>query len=130
MSAPYFNANYPAKSSKRDMLIAKLSATGDILWSKTFLSRLGTTCAVLSIQLRDVAEGQNGELFFTGFHMNCPSPMYMIVFRTNSNGVEQQQYYVIYRGRLSYNGYECSCREAELKNIPLIKADPILPVLV
>jgi gliding motility-associated-like protein len=92
-SGYYDNNIYTSASLKKDFFITKLTATGSITWFRTFFSQLGTICSNNGIQVKDVAEGVNGDLLFTGFHVNCPNPTYMIVFKTNSSGVVQWKYY-------------------------------------
>lgn len=69
-----------------DFFVAKLSATGNLVWLKTFHSLMGNGCTTSNIRYAWVAEGSAGELYIGGTITNCPDPRYTVVFKLNSAG--------------------------------------------
>ena len=69
-----------------DFFMAKLTATGDLVWLKTFHSSLGNGCTSSNIRYVSVAEGVNGELYLGGTVPNCPEPRYLVVMKLNNAG--------------------------------------------
>jgi gliding motility-associated-like protein len=75
-----------------DFFVAKLTATGNLTWLKTFHSLMGNGCTTSNIRYASVAEGDNGDLYVGATISNCPDPRYTVVFKLNSGGNLVWQY--------------------------------------
>ncbi len=75
-----------------DFFVAKLTATGNLLWLRTFHSLLGNNCTISNIRYTTITEGRNGDFFIAGTISNCPQPTYSIVLKLSSAGNVQWQY--------------------------------------
>lgn len=92
---------YVPPTEYQDFFVSKLTATGDLIWLKTFHSRLVLNCSSGNIYGASVAEGLNGDLLIGGTIKNCPSPAYLLVFKLNSTG--DLQWENAYRDQFSSN---------------------------
>jgi hypothetical protein len=86
------NLYYTPPAEYADFFITKLSATGNIIWFKTFHSQLNNNCTTNNIRFASIAEGANGDLLIAGTNWNCPYPKTLVVFKLNSNGALQWKY--------------------------------------
>lgn len=75
-----------------DFFVTKLSATGNIIWFKTFHSQLNNNCSTNNIRFASVAEGANGDLVIAGTNWNCPYPKTLVIFKLNNSGAIQWKY--------------------------------------
>jgi gliding motility-associated-like protein len=75
-----------------DFFMAKLTATGNLVWLKTFHSLMGNGCTTSNVRYAWVAEGANGDLYVGATIPNCPEPRYLAVFKLNSTGNMIWQY--------------------------------------
>ena len=75
-----------------DFFMAKLTATGNLVWLKTFHSLMGNGCTSTNVRYAWVAEGANGDLYVGATIPNCPEPRYLAVFKLNSAGNISWQY--------------------------------------
>ena len=75
-----------------DFFMAKLTATGNLVWLKTFHSLMGNGCTNSNIRYAWVAEGANGDLYIGATIPNCPDPRYLLVFKLNNAGDLVWQY--------------------------------------
>src|SRR4029079_7972353 len=69
-----------------DFFIAKLTATGNLIWLKTFHSLMSNGCNVSNIRYAWLAEGVAGELYIGATIPNCPFPRYLVVFKLGNAG--------------------------------------------
>jgi len=76
-----------------DYFIAKLTATGNLLWLKTYHLLLGNDCSLSNVRYAWVSEGANGDLYIGATVPPCSIfPGFTVVFKLNSAGDLQWQY--------------------------------------
>lgn len=69
-------------------MAAKLTASGGLIWVKTFISAT-LVCGAGSTRLtpNQITEGANGDILIAGFVTNCSISQYTVLYKLNSSGL-------------------------------------------